>query len=327
MALAPKYALPFAVRGLIFAGRGDPGRAVDEFTHALRLDPEFAAIYRDRGLLHVSTGAYAKGLDDLNEAIRREPKDAAAWNGRGMVRLKRKEFEQALVELNRAAELDCLFSLPYSNRGEVYAEQDQWGKAAAQFAAAVQLAPEVSDSRYRYGLALLASGDRPGYRAACTEMQRRFGRTQSPGVAYKTAWVGVLVPGAVDDMQPCVRLAEQAAAANPGNYGHACTLGAALYRAGRFEEAERKLSEANKLHGRGGTPYDSLLLALTHARLGHAAEARQWLDKAIERMDRPVRDKPGEGTTGESWDWETRLAFQLLRHEAEDLLNGMRPGP
>ena len=57
------------------------------------------------------------------------------------------------------------------------------------------------------------------------------------------------------------------------------TLGAALYRARRFEESIRRLEEG--IRGRGGKslPQDWAFLALAHQQLGHGAEARRWLDR------------------------------------------------
>ena len=67
------------------------------------------------------------------------------------------------------------------------------------------------------------------------------------------------------------------------------TLGAALYRAGRFEESIRRLEES--IAGRNGEsqPQDWVFLALAHHRLGHGAEARRWLDRF--RAYRPI-EKP-----------------------------------
>jgi hypothetical protein len=68
---------------------------------------------------------------------------------------------------------------------------------------------------------------------------------------------------------------------------------------------------------------DWLVLALAHERLGHAAEARQWLRKS----QRWISEK-GHGSGGRfaprHWNWERRWRdwphVQLLRREAEWLL-------
>jgi hypothetical protein len=51
---------------------------------------------------------------------------------------------------------------------------------------------------------------------------------------------------------------------------------------------------------------------MAHQRLGHARQARQWLDKACRKI--------GEKKTGARLPWYRRLTFQLLRREAEGLV-------
>ena len=52
-------------------------------------------------------------------------------------------------------------------------------------------------------------------------------------------------------------------------------------------------------------PLDWVFLAMTHFRLGNAAEARRWLDRDLE---------------GSSLSWHTRLEVRFLRKEAEELI-------
>ena len=64
-----------------------------------------------------------------------------------------------------------------------------------------------------------------------------------------------------------------------------------------------------------------LLLAMSHERLGHHAEARQWLDKAIRSIDDHLKDLP-EGVRpaimfSNDFDWRD---YQILRAEAEALI-------
>jgi hypothetical protein len=53
---------------------------------------------------------------------------------------------------------------------------------------------------------------------------------------------------------------------------------------------------------------------MAHQRAGHAAEARQWLDKAIRQMEQDIQ--------AADLMWNRRLTLQLLRREAESLVRG-----
>jgi hypothetical protein len=91
------------------------------------------------------------------------------------------------------------------------------------------------------------------------------------------------------------------------------TLGAALYRAGRFEAAIHRLDEGIQALGGEGAPNGFALLAMAHHRLGHRDEARRWLAKL-------VAFQPKEGLEF-SWDY---VDIRILRREAESLILGSR---
>src|SRR5262249_17971358 len=103
------------------------------------------------------------------------------------------------------------------------------------------------------------------------------------------------------------------------------TLGPALYRAGRFAEAIQRLNEVNAAWDQAATKpimhspaYTWFFLAMAHQRVGHAGEARHWLDKGLKGME--------EETRSQALPWNRRLTLQLLRREAEALLKKPPPG-
>jgi tetratricopeptide (TPR) repeat protein len=165
---------------------------------------------------------------------------------------------------------------------------------------------------------LVEARNTAGVRHACEDLLKRFGSTTDPVQAHGVAWYCVLAPDAVADPKAPVRLAEAALAGHPGR-GRARsdvlkTLGAALYRAGRFEEAIRRLDESIQTRGDGGDPRGFAFLALAHYRLGHRDEAEHWLDKL-------VADRPKEG-----FDFSIdSVEIRILHREAESLILGSRP--
>ena len=128
----------------------------------------------------------------------------------------------------------------------------------------------------------------------------------------------MLTPDAVADHEALVRLAEPALASQPGVGRERSdllnTLGAALYRAGRFEEAVRHLDEGIQARGDGGDPRGFAFLALAHHRMGHRDEAKRWLDKLAAYQPKAGADF--------SWD---DVEILILRREAESLILGSPP--
>jgi WD40 repeat protein len=92
------------------------------------------------------------------------------------------------------------------------------------------------------------------------------------------AQAACLLPDALEAAE-LVLLARRASEAQPHSWQRREVLGAALYRAGKVEEAVRELDEAVRLHGVGSL-WAQLFLALAHQRLGHVDQAKQWREKA-----------------------------------------------
>jgi len=121
----------------------------------------------------------------------------------------------------------------------------------------------------------------------------------------------VLGPAARADREESVRLAEQALAGTAESQKQPVlsTLGAALYRVDRHDEAIRRL-EASVAQSRGqGVPQDWGFLSMAHHRLGLRDEARRWLDR--------LRNRQPSTDPDQFWD---ELEIRLLRTEAEAVI-------
>jgi tetratricopeptide (TPR) repeat protein len=193
----------------------------------------------------------------------------------------------------------------------LHAERGRLDRAAATLADAVGRMPEDAGLRRRWGLALLGSGDLSGWRVATAALLDRLGSTINPRTASDVAWACASGPDATGDPDRPLRLAEAAVeGADELIRAQALrTLGAALYRAGRCDEAILRLAEGIQARGGEDGPADWAFLAMAHHRLGHRAEARRWLDRLREHSpsEDPVR----------FWD---ELEIRVLRSEAEAMI-------
>jgi WD40 repeat protein/serine/threonine protein kinase/tetratricopeptide (TPR) repeat protein len=192
----------------------------------------------------------------------------------------------------------------------LHIERGHLDRAAATLADAVRQVSDDAGLRYQRGLGLLASGDRAGWRGATAALLDRFGGTINPRTANEVAWACVLGPAGDVDAEAPVRLAETAVRgvdeflkADDASR----TLGAALFRAGRFDEAICRLGEATKVGSEQASGW--AFLAMAHHRLGHLDEARRWLDR--------LRDYQPSADPDQFWN---ELQIRLLRSEAEALI-------
>jgi tetratricopeptide (TPR) repeat protein len=211
-------------------------------------------------------------------------------------------------------------------RGWAYAEQAKWDRAIADYSQVAQLKPELTFGWHNKAMAHLAKQELSAYRQICAQMLARFGSTKDAGTADTVAYLSVLKPDAETDTEALIQLAEMAVVREPDSAVYLETLGAALYRANRYEDAVKRLNEAVKKQGAGGSAWMQQFLAMAHHRLGHADEARQWLAKADERIRKRLRREANDATA-EPPSWRSRLRWQLLQREAEALINSKPEAP
>jgi hypothetical protein len=192
----------------------------------------------------------------------------------------------------------------------------KWELAAAAFGKLVEGDPKSLRVRYQHILLLEEARNRAEVHRACEDLLKRFGNATDPAQANGVAWSCVLVPDAVADREAPIRLAEAALARwSEGEKSDVLdTLGAALYRAGRFEEAIRRLNEGSQTRGGEGVPKRFAFLAMAHHRLGHQGDAKHWLDKLIASQVNEA--------AGSIWD---QVENRILRREAESVILGSRP--
>jgi tetratricopeptide (TPR) repeat protein len=241
---------------------------------------------------------WAEAEAAFDEAVTAQPLDTA-------ILLERARF-LAAHSPGQKADDDSAGSL-WAERGEYLAKRQHWTEAAAAYGEAVRLRPENHGYRRLLILTLLAAGDHTGLRRSRTDMLDRFRMTTDPMIANGVAWSSVMAVSEEPNLSETVRLAELAVngASEPQKANVLNTLGAALYRAGRFAEAVRRLEEGIQKRKGESSEADWVFLAMAHQRLGHHDEARRWLDRFRDRRPRRTPTFWGE------------LEIRLLRAEAE----------
>jgi eukaryotic-like serine/threonine-protein kinase len=233
----------------------------------------------------------------------------------GNLRAQETRYQQRRLELR--ALRDLAEAEAHRKGGNSPSQHGQWHEAAAALGKVVEGDPDSVLVRYQHILSLVEAGNRAGVRRACEDLLNRFGNATDPARANSVAWSCVLAPDAASDREAPVRLAEAALAGHPERGRERSdvlkTLGAALYRAGRFEDAIRHLDESIQSRGDGDDPRGFAFLGLAHHRLGHREEAERWLARL-------AVSKPKEGFDFSGEDLEIRILYR----EAESLILGSR---
>jgi tetratricopeptide (TPR) repeat protein len=255
--------------------------------------------------------------------IAASPDDGSFLARRGYVLSKLGEWERAIADYSKAIDRGPTGVL-WTRRGDAFAKLGRWSDAVFDYDKAIVAVPADSSLWYKRSIFRLHAGDLEGYRGDCSAMLKRFGSRSSPYEANSLAWYCALLPKIVEDPMQVVTLAEKAVASEP-NTSFLNTLGAALYRAGRFEEAVKNLEKAISIEGNGGTAFDSLFLAMARYEQGQKKEAEGWLQRATDWIKLAEAGKADDPSRTGPLDADERLQLDLLRREAATLLGHEPP--
>jgi tetratricopeptide (TPR) repeat protein len=225
------------------------------------------------------------------------------------------QAEAAYAEAAQARPLNGVFFNGISVWGSwtrLYLSRGHPERAVSALDAAVSRWPDSLGLRKWQCRALLAAGDRIGWERAIASLLDRFPGPMAPTDCNDVAWLCSLGPYPIADRESPIRLAEAAVRdATEDEKPHRLnTLGAALYRAGRYDQAIRRLEEAMRARPGGqGRADDWVFLAMAHHRLGHPDLARRWLERLADYR-----------TSEDPFRFSYELEICLLRSEAEALV-------
>jgi predicted Zn-dependent protease len=177
---------------------------------------------------------------------------------------------------------------------------------------------EVQPDNYNwwYGLAVarLGTGDTPGYHRARSEILRRFRDYKDAHRVNNLCYICAVLPAEPDDAKAFLRMAEFAVGSTPDNPR---IRGVMNYRAGKYEAAIADLNQSARVLRR--RPWDWLILAMAHQKLGHADEAKKDLQEA-EKWIETANRTDAIGSADRWMSWTEPMEGEYLLREARALI-------
>ena len=203
----------------------------------------------------------------------------------------------------------------FDRLADMGARAGRWPEAAGGYAILASRSRPGEPARYLAALTRLRVDDLPGYRALCAAELDALGPSSEPNRANRVARNCVIGPanGLGPDSEAVVRLAESAVAGSSGPLLSAAlyALGAALYRAGRYDAAILRLNESIATRDGPESGQDWAFLAMSHYRAGNGAQSRRWIEKLA-----------GWKPSGDPLRFWDDIEVGLLREEALTLAAG-----
>jgi WD40 repeat protein/tetratricopeptide (TPR) repeat protein len=268
-------------------------------------------------------GRYDEAIEAYAKVLAKESGHAMDYRDRGEALFQLHRYAEAAADFEQAK--DLLPELPDSQsyvaalerRGLVHAEAGHWDKARPDLMKAIKAGADKDLDTHGRALLHLAAGDLVGYHRNCDSLILHLADKEKPAVARQVVWTCALKPKTVSDYSRLVELAEDGVDTYPKDPIYHLTLGAVLCRAGQSETAVQRLQHAAEANGGRGTPREWLFLAIAYHHVGHAADARKWLEKAERWLaDTGVMSLKEAGSLGVL----ERLELLVLRQEAETLI-------
>jgi tetratricopeptide (TPR) repeat protein/tRNA A-37 threonylcarbamoyl transferase component Bud32 len=281
--------------------------ALDAYSESLKLTPADWRTWLRRAEVYKRMRWLKEANDDYARAFEMGATGWEAWHSRAEVLDGLGQFGEALRHLDRALALNPDHHPSWRLRGLICADLGQWAEAEKALSRALELLPHDFTLHRWHAATLLGAGEPGRFREACARMLRRFAETSDPDTAARVVATCALVAGDVEVIQRCVTMAARAVEQEPGNRRCVSALGAALYRAGRYEEAARRLAE-----GPGLDPQSGVVLAMAWARLGKGKDAARQLAAVEQSVQRDEQKK--------AVPWHARVELAYLFREAAALL-------
>jgi len=268
-------------RAKILAGTGQWGMAAEAFARAAAKDPDNLQLRYQLIEALVQAGDMRRVGPACNDMLKRFGNTGDLLQVLGVAGFCRLARTAETDPEKRQAVHDMAIANDSNARVLIQAKNGQWDLISQHLAKTVEDKPDNLAARMWLLLSLLESGDIPGYRAAAGKILSRFRKASDPNSLNNAAWCCTYVPDAVADLSVPVQMAEAAVAGYPADQKRFAlnTLGAALYRAGRIDEAIARLDESVKAGGGVGVPQDWVYLGMAHHKKGNHEEATRWLEK------------------------------------------------
>jgi WD40 repeat protein/tetratricopeptide (TPR) repeat protein len=286
------------------------------------------------GLVPLTTkemaAAWSRLRAETPEFFDDRPTDRAAWHEHeAQLCEDRRLWKRTADHLTRLIETGAAPWEHHARLANALAHLDDWSRAADAYERAIQLGADDPRIWNFLSLLRLVREDAAGYRKVKDSLVDRFRESDDPYTNNLMSWTCVLdeAPGCAVDF--ALEKVHRALAAQPRSSAYKHTLGMALYRANRHEEAVRVLNETLALTGRDGDFMLWLTLALPHVRLGHAEEAQRCLDRAdrLFGLADPIRSGESSAASPSLIRWQDRVLYRLFRREADRLRASRRGEP
>jgi Flp pilus assembly protein TadD len=159
IALSPRSADLYNLRGIAHSKAGDGDRADADFRTVTELSPRAAEAHMNRGVDFMRQGDFDRSIAALTFATTINPKHATAFSNLGTAYQKKGDLDAAIESYTRAITLRAKYPIAFSNRAYSYYLKGEHDLAIADATHALTLDPRLPMAHANLGHALAAKGE------------------------------------------------------------------------------------------------------------------------------------------------------------------------
>jgi tetratricopeptide (TPR) repeat protein len=159
IALSPRSADLYNLRGVAHSKAGDGERADADFLKVTELSPRAAEAHMNRGVDFLRQGEFDRAIQALTQAAAVNPKLATAFSNLGTAYQKKGDLDSAIANYGRAIGLRAKYPIAFANRSYSYFLKGDHDLAIADATHALTLDSRLPMAHTNLGHALAAKGD------------------------------------------------------------------------------------------------------------------------------------------------------------------------
>ncbi len=308
----PQSAIAYGNLGIALEAQGKLDEAIESYRRSMQIDPTAASTIIGLGNALQRQGKMDEAVGSYRRALEIDPRSAAAHDNLGHALVAQGKLDEAIESFRRALEIDPLWVNAYNNLGTAFLNQGKVDDAIESYRRALEIDPTMAPANVNLGIAL-RSRDVDGALAAFERAAELF--AQQDG-AFARQWESYSREQAQSLRHiPALEevLAGRRPAVSSEEWADAILVG---YRQGRYAEAvaltEHTLQGLLDPSDGAWRTYNSacaaaLLAADTAAELSTAERARlrglarAWLAREIERLKASIPGGGGPAAEARRW--------------------------
>ena len=159
IALSPRSADLYNLRGIAHSKAGDGERADADFRKVKELSPRAAEAHMNRGVDFLRQEDFDRSIEALKYATSVNPKLATAFSNLGTAYQKKGDLDAAVDSYSRAIALRARYPIAFANRAYSYFLKGEHDLAIADATRAIMLDPGLPMAHTNLGHALVGKGE------------------------------------------------------------------------------------------------------------------------------------------------------------------------